>query len=644
MGTNRDLDKSSYPIFAPAGRRATGGNVAYNDFVAIAPGSESLTFDPSPEPASTPTFPMPPSVPFAESPATHSAEDCLTAPESGDPGRADATGRAVLVIINGNRPRQIVSLSGARAVIGRHPSCQVVLDNAAVSRNHAQIVESQGAYYLEDLQSRNGIKLNGERISGPTELKEGDEFRVCEVVLRFHRGVPEDSDEGLPGAAALRGSDADSSSIISSLDTSSRIPRTAVQPEAKLLAVMELSQNLAGAVKTEEVLPRILESLFKIFSQAEQGLVVLKDPGSGAWHVRSSRSRRDEPGSEPRLNAMIVREAIDRARATLSADSTKDYRSHFTKGEEGRPIRSAMCAPLPAQSGESLGAIQIETSDAARPFTADDLEVLTMMATQAGLALINAQLHTSGLRERDRNDSEFATQLQLGFVPHEPPRVPGYEFFDFYETAQRVGGDFLDYVTLPEGRIAMSVGDVAGKGAPAALLMARCCADARAQLLAKNSLAEVMFHLNQNVMASGAGHRFVTMVLAVLDPQTHTLTMVNAGHIPPLMRCADGTVKQVGVEACELPLGIASAVKFRETTFRIAPGELLLLYSDGVTEAMNSAAEMYGASRISERLLAHRGTAPSLIEELVSSIDDFCGAVSPRDDMCLVAVQRTGRE
>src|SRR5258708_16756186 len=145
-----------------------------------------------------------------------------------------------------------------------------------------------------------------------------------------------------------------------------------------------------------------------------------------------------------------------------------------------------MCAPLVAQSGESLGAIQIDSIDNSTPFAEDDLEVLLSVAAQATLSLENAQLHAAALKQRDyERDLEFATQVQLGFLPNERPHVAGYEFFDFYEAAQRVGGDFFDYVSLPDGRVAVTIGDVAGKGMPAALLMARIYAATRYELLAK---------------------------------------------------------------------------------------------------------------------------------------------------------------
>ena len=375
---------------------------------------------------------------------------------------------AVLVVVKGSVPGQVLELQGERTVMGRHPSCQVVLDNAAVSRNHAQILESHGTYYLEDLRSRNGTLVNGKKIEGRTELKDKDEIRVCEVVLRFFQSAPPDSrDESTPvppaagakpgkehplaesdtdpAAVARTGpiaeklideSSSDSSSIITSLDVTNRGPRIAVRPEAKLRAVMEISQNLARALKIDEVLPKILESLFKIFPQADRGFIVLKDAASGALQVQSLRMRRDAADESGRLSMTILREAMDKARAILSADAATDKRFSLSDSVSSLKIRSVMCAPLVPHSGGSLGAIQIDTRDTTTPFTEDDLEVLASVASQAALSLENAQLHAATLKQRDfERDLDFATQVQLGFLPNERPRVEGYEFFDFYEAA-----------------------------------------------------------------------------------------------------------------------------------------------------------------------------------------------------------------
>lgn len=579
---------------------------------------------------------------------------------------------AVLMVVKGSCPGQLVELHGERMVMGRHPTCQIVLDNAAVSRNHAQILESHGTYYIEDLRSRNGTLINGKRIQGRTEVKDGDEIRVCEVVLRFYEGLPPDSDATpVPGIAGnvpgiqgrthtMSDSDladlassgpfagqmidegsSDSSSIITSLDLTKGGPRIAVRPEAKLRAVMEISQNLARTLKTEEVLPKILESLFKIFPQADRGFIVLKDLPSGNLRVRFVRMRREEQADSGRLSLTILKEAIEKGRAVLSADATSDKRFALADSVASLKIRSVMCAPLVVQTGEALGAIQVDTLHHGAPFTEDDLEVLASVAAQAALSLENAQLHTAALKQHDyERDLDFATQVQIGFLPNQRPLVPGYDFFDFYEAAQRVGGDFFDYIPLPGGRIAISVGDVAGKGMSAALLMARIYSDTRYELLARPTPAEAMQSLNAGVCSSGIGHRFITMAFVVLDPKEHTLTIVNAGHLPPLVRTAKGQVKQIGTGASSLPLGIQPETVYSQAEVTIEPGDSVVLVTDGVTEAMDSKNEIYGTPRLTAFLKKAPAEAAPMGEAIVADVEAFCAGHAQRDDICLICFHR----
>ncbi|MSR57120.1 MAG: FHA domain-containing protein [Planctomycetaceae bacterium] len=591
---------------------------------------------------------------------------------------------AVLKVIKGSCPGQLVELSGERMVMGRHPACQIVLDNAAVSRNHAQILESHGTYFLEDLRSRNGTQLNGEKILGRTELKDDDEIRVCEVVMRFYQGSPPPSDvlapeaqvilheidnkssgqaptmidisklmpsqagPMMPGLGAglkppvVTDDDSDSSSIITSLDLSTnRHPRIAVRPEAKLRAVMEITQNLVRTLKINEALPKILESLFKIFPQADRGFIVLKDPITGQLVVKAQRTRREDVGDSARLSMTILKQAMNKARAILSADAASDIRFNLSESVANLRIRSVMCVPLVSSSNEPQGAIQIDTIDSALQFSEDDLEVLASVAAQASLVLENAQLHLAAMRQRDlERDLDFASQVQIDFLPKERPRVEGYEFYDFYEAAQSVGGDFFDYVRLPDGRIVVSVGDVAGKGVPAALLMARVYADARYELLSQPTVSDAMRHLNMAVCSSGLGHRFITMAFVVLDPRAHTLAIVNAGHLPPLLRTHKGKVDSVGSTTAALPLGIKSDTVYGQTSVTIGPGDSLVMFTDGVTEAMNKATELYGVARLTAFLKKAPPQAEPLGEAIVADVEAFCDGEPQRDDMCLICFHR----
>jgi serine phosphatase RsbU (regulator of sigma subunit) len=337
----------------------------------------------------------------------------------------------------------------------------------------------------------------------------------------------------------------------------------------------------------------------------------------------------------------ILREAMEKARAILSADAVSDKRFSLSDSVSSLKLRSVMCAPLVVQSGESLGAIQIDTRDNSLPFSEDDLEVLASVAAQAAVSLENAQLHAAALKQRDyERDLDFATQVQLGFLPNERPGVAGYEFFDFYEAAQRVGGDFFDYVPLPDGRIAVTVGDVAGKGLPAALLMARIYSDTRYELLAKPTPAEAMTSLNTNLSSSGLGHRFITLVFVILDPRAHSLTIVNAGHLPPLARSKRGQVKPLGTDISGLPLGIQPETVYRQTQVTIDAGESIVLATDGVTEAMNPANEIYGTPRLTAFLKKAPAQAAPLGEAIVADIEAFCAGHPQRDDICLICFHR----
>lgn len=587
-------------------------------------------------------------------------------------------GVAVLKVVKGSCPGQLVELHGDRMVMGRHPSCHIVLDNAAVSRNHAQILENHGSYFIEDLRSRNGTLVNGTRVRGRTELSDGDQIKVCDVQFVFHSGGGgglSSSSLRQQGAVVIASPEAESSSnfmrptvtsgafidsggefnvnlieqpasegssIISTLDVSEpRHPRINVRPEVKLRAVMEIANNLARTLELDLVLPKILQSLFKLFPQADRGFVILKDPATTQLAVKAMQTRKEDQAQSARLSMTIIREALQKRQAILSGDAAGDRRFDTSESVANLQIRSVMCAPLVAQAGESLGVIQIDTFDIRQQFSQDDLDVLASVASQAGVAVENAHMHSEILKQRDLDrELEFATQVQLGFLPTERPQLPGYEFFDFYEAAYRVGGDFFDYVPFPDGRVAISLGDVAGKGVPAALLMARLYSAARYELLTRKAPADAMAGLNQSLSSSGLGHRFVTFVFAILDPKKHKIMIVNAGHLSPLLRDAKGKVTKLTTEESGLPLGIQPGYEYKVLTRTMAPGDTILLYTDGVTEAMNPLNELYGMTRLQKFLEKAPVGVEDLGEQLIEDVERFCEGRPQRDDVCMLAFRR----
>ena len=213
------------------------------------------------------------------------------------------------------------------------------------------------------------------------------------------------------------------------------------------------------------MLPKLLDSLFKIFVQADRGFVVLRGPAKGSWCPSGQAPPRRLGRHDP--HQPHDHEAGDGTtkQAILSADAASDARFESSQSIADFRIRSMMCAPLIDSDGEVLGAIQIDTLDQRSQFQQDDLDMLASVAGQAAFALENAQLHEQrSSSSRFERDLELAHKVQQGLLPSTPPKVDGYDFFDFYEAANQVGGDYFDYILLPGNRLAVVLADVSGKG------------------------------------------------------------------------------------------------------------------------------------------------------------------------------------
>ena len=300
-----------------------------------------------------------------------------------------------------------------------------------------------------------------------------------------------------------------------------------------------------------------------------------------------------------------------------------------------------ICAPLAAKELGPVGVIQITTSETASQFKQEDLDLLISVASQVSLAVENSYLYHTAMQQRDmERDLEFATQVQLGFLPHSRPKITGYEFFDYYEPAQRVGGDYFDYIQLPNGRLAIALADVAGKGVPAALLMARLYSSVRYHLLSAPDMATAMTGLNAEISVSGLGHRFITCLVMVIDPATHEMVLVNAGHLTPLRRMPDGSVEQIGMKESGMPLGILPDQKFQQSVYSLTLGETWLVYTDGVTEAMKSQKQIYGTKRLTDFVVANPSKIDTLVKGVVEDVEKFVEGKAQSDDICLVGFQR----
>ena len=552
----------------------------------------------------------------------------------------------VLHVLKGANQGTVIPLDGDKFVLGRNPDCGIVIPVTSVSREHAQIIRLQGRYFILDGDSRgnpsrNGTFVNNQAITARTALKHNDQIRICDFLAAF-------VDPQQPAAAAeddSEGEEPEGSSTVEAQLTHSSNLLLEQQPAEKLRHLLEISANLSKTLDLDALMPKIVESLFQLFRQADRCFVIHAEEGTNRLLPRVVRTRRPQDETNARPSRTIVRRCLETAQAFLSDDASRDDRIQLSQSVVDFRIRSVMCVPLCTAEGKAFGVIQLDTQDRSKKFTQEDLKLLWCVANQAAIAMENARLHEEAvLRERFRRDLELATRVQHSFLPSSLPKLAGYDFFAYYQPAQAVGGDYYGFIPLPQGRLAVAVGDVAGKGISAALLMAKLSSDARFCFLAEANPGLAVSKLNELLYEfTSPMDRFVTLGIAVLDPARHTATLVSAGHPSPQLVRKNAPVLQDAVPTATagLPLGMVEGCTYQACQLALQPGDNLILFSDGVTDALdvrNNQFSMKGVQRVVQE--AGAVSAAALGDRLIKAVQQHATNREPHDDITLVCLGR----
>ncbi|MEO1970672.1 MAG: SpoIIE family protein phosphatase [Pirellulaceae bacterium] len=543
-----------------------------------------------------------------------------------------------LVVANGSEMGRRYKVQDTQT-LGRHPDCEIVIEVGAVSRQHARVSSTpkEGVYVVEDLGSRNGTFLNGQAVAEPTSLKDGDRIRICDVEFSYLATQPAHTLD-LGDASSLNVLLDDSRSnvtIMSKLEVSTRgsVQLTA-SAEAKLEALLDINRSLAKALSLDDVLPEVLNSLFRIFLQADRGFIVLDE--GGELIPRWTKSRREGDGESIRISRTVVREVMNSGEAILSADAVADERFEMSQSVADFRIRSMMCAPLLDNEGKAIGVLQVDTLDQNKRFTSDDLGVLASVASQAAIAIDNAWMHEAAIHQQAvERDLQLARDVQQSFLPDLLPEVPGYRFYHYYSPANHVGGDFYDYIELPDGRLAIIVADVVGHGIAAAMLMAKFAAESRFCLASGGRPADAVSKLNDRMCLLDLD-RFVTMILVILDAESNKITIVNAGHMEPICRHKDGEVVELATSCRGIPIGIMDGFDYEQAEHTLLDGDRLFLYTDGINETMDPAGKCFGIERVRDWMSQMHGDVKEESERLIAELDQFRSSDAQFDDMCMV--------
>jgi serine phosphatase RsbU (regulator of sigma subunit) len=515
-------------------------------------------------------------------------------------------------------------------VLGRDAACDIVLPDKEVSKKHARIIRKDNGYYIEDLQSTNGTKVGERDLTEIRLLEDGDLIEMGDFRFVFSGAEP---------------------AILSAFHASSTQDRQVahLRPEEKLCAVLEIARELMGTTGLDGVLGKILEALFRVLPIAERGFVLLRGEGAGEPVLRASKLR--QPGTEPPIfSRTLFNHVVGEGQAVLCEDVADDERFGQSASVRESQICTMLCVPLWDQERRPVGLLQIDTRDERGRFERDDLDLLAAVAGPVSMAVENARLHEIAVKAAGlEREAQHARAVQLALIPKHKPDLPGYVFWDYYEPARFVGGDYFDYRPVPKAdspsdqppaRWAVAIGDVSGKGMPAALMMARLSSAVGLRLQAEADLARVVAQLNDDLCATSPEGGFITFLLALLDGERHELTAVNAGHMGLLIRRSDGRIEVIAQEQAGLPLGITAGQSFEPVRTSVGPGDVVVLYTDGINEAMDAEERQFGLRRLQEALASAPSDVPSVGKAILAAAAGHVAGHPQSDDMTLLCLGR----
>ncbi len=524
--------------------------------------------------------------------------------------------------------------------LGRSQANTVPLLDASISRHHAQISYRDGSYWVEDLGSKNGTKVGAKRIDAPTKIKPGDQLHLGSVHITF-------SGTASPGTARIadveapvnvRSVSVDDISSSGAIDTRSFAEAVSPERMANLLQAMDrIGQALLAYRPIDELFQYVVGLATEVL-RADRAAILLRE-GDGDELVTKAVSQTGRgAGQDIVVSKSIARMTIGKRQALITDDAQSDTRFREQQSVIQQRIHSAMCAPLWHDS-DVLGLIYVDNVAAPVPFTDADLRLLTLIAHLTAVKIREEEANV----ERERVDGELkrAALIQQALLPTEPRTVGSVEIAGRNIASLDVGGDYFDFVDTVDGQVMVALGDVAGKGMPAALLMTHLHATVRAQVETERPILEVMRRLNKSVHMNVRGQsRFITLVLALLNGDTGEVTYVNGGHNPPYLLRGSGEIETLSEGG--LLLGILPEAEYSCGTVRLEPGDILLIYSDGVTEAMSSTSEEFGEDRLREFLRESRALSPvDMVDSLIQRVREFSNRGKPTDDVTVVVMRRT---
>lgn len=523
-------------------------------------------------------------------------------------------------------------------VIGRSSDSDLVLADQFLSRRHTRFFLEGTALCVEDLGSRNGTLLNGRPVTAPTEVRPGDVVKLSASSIAIHAEPATGPALAELGVRTILRDASDLVRSVTATDTTKIQGEEALRRYAGRLKLLnEVHQALGRSTALGELLDLILDRVFDHL-RPEQGAIFLKRPDGGFDRV-AERSL-GGPQADYLYSTSLVREVTEKQVAVLVLDARTDQRFAEAASVCDFGLQCLLAAPLLDPAG-SLGMIVLTSRIHARQFGEEDLELLVSLASVAALRIRNVALAEEAAERRLlEGELALARRIQVAALPRSLPAVPGYELHAGNLPSRRVSGDYYEVLTRRSGEeCVLMIADISGKGLAAALLAATLEALSASPIQAGLPPEEICGELARLLHARTPPEKYATAFFAVLEPPTGVLRYVNAGHNPGLLLRRSGVVEQLG--ATGSPLGLLPAARYGAAEVTLAGGDLLFLYTDGITEAANPDEDEFGLPRLVESCLQHRDEPlRELARRIEEDLERFVLGVPFVDDRTFIMARR----
>jgi serine phosphatase RsbU (regulator of sigma subunit) len=527
--------------------------------------------------------------------------------------------------------------------IGRSSMNDLPISDKMLSRQHARIVkDDDGGLSVEDLGSRNGTFLNGERLATPQPLKAGDRITLGGVTLKLESESTTRVRIEAGGADSLDNTILKASAELLRAQHQETDPRLPAEQLSKLIeslrVVNELTIELLRDVSVDELMKFLMDKVFETL-MPDRGVVLLRSRVTNELIPAVVRVAEGMSADDIRLSKTLVAQVVEKRNGLILMDTSTGSGVSLADSIRLSGIKSVLAAPL-ENEGEVVGLIYVDSQVGHRSFEEADLRLLTSLANVAAAKIQNARLMAEAA-EKKQMDREFALarEIQQRLLPESPPTIAGYELHGSNTASRQVSGDYFDFRVRADKKVYAAIADVCGKGVGPALLMASLQASFHAWADESVPVPEMTGRLSEAISRRTGPDRFITFILVLLDPASGEVEYTNAGHNPGLLLKLDGSLTELASHG--LPLALFPGKPYGSSKLTLAPGELLCLYTDGVTEANSPDGTEFGFPRLKEFLGGQVGRAPIEIEEgLLKELEEHAQGEPFADDRTLVMVRR----